>query len=75
MQKYISDCGIGIEANPTSNYCISAMKKYSEHPITKLYNMGLTVNLEEISNCPQMYNTIIVHTKLDTEESGCENAD
>lgn len=41
MRNMISKKGIGIESNPTSNLMISAIEKYSEHPLSIFYNKGL----------------------------------
>lgn len=54
MQREISDMGIGIEANPSSNYLIGTFRRYDKHPISKWYNLGLTNNMEELDECPQM---------------------
>lgn len=43
MQK-ISDEGIAIETNPTSNLYISIIKNYKDHPISSFYDAGLTKN-------------------------------
>lgn len=54
MQFWVSNQGIGIEANPSSNYLIGIFKKYEKHPIFKFYNLGLTISQEEIEKCPQI---------------------
>lgn len=64
MQKYVADCGIGVETNPSSNYKISTMDKYEMHPILKFYNMGLTWNENELNDCPQ------IHASVNTDDKG-----
>lgn len=54
MQKEISDIGIGIETNPSSNYLIGTFRRYDKHPIVRWYNLGLTNNNEELEHCPQL---------------------
>ncbi|MBE6840832.1 MAG: hypothetical protein E7506_06240 [Ruminococcus sp.] len=41
MKRNISRESIGIETNPTSNVFISAIKDYSEHPISDFYDNAL----------------------------------
>lgn len=79
MQQYVADSGICIEANPSSNYLISTMQKYEDHPISNLFNMGLTVDSKEIAESPQMHISIntddrgVFHTSLENEYAlmGC----
>lgn len=54
MQKWIAKLGIGIEANPSSNFLISPFKRYDKHPIVHFYNLGLTTKQEELERCPQL---------------------
>jgi len=54
MKKWIAKIGIGIEANPSSNYLIGTFKRYDKHPIFDFYNIGLTSSQEELDNCPQL---------------------
>lgn len=54
LQHEIKNRNIGIETNPTSNYLIGTFNRYSKHPITKFYNLGLELNSELIKNCPQL---------------------
>ena len=54
MKRWISDLGIGIEVNPTSNYLIGTFKRYDKHPILGFYNLGLTASETEINDCPQI---------------------
>ena len=39
MKRKVSNEGIAIETNPTSNMFISAIKDYSEHPILSFYDI------------------------------------
>lgn len=54
LQKEISKIGIFIETNPSSNLLIGTIDKYSNHPITKFYNLGLTNNYEDLNNSEQL---------------------
>ena len=73
MGREFAARGIGIETNPSSNFAISTMQKYSEHPIVKLYNKDLTWNMEQLKECPQMNVSIntddkgVFHTSLENE--------
>lgn len=73
MQDKIAELGIAVEANPSSNYLISTMEGYEDHPIINLFNMGLTVNHKEIQRCPQLHISIntddkgVFHTSLENE--------
>jgi len=73
MQKEFAAKGIGIEANPSSNFAISTMQKYSEHPLVRLYNKDLTWDLGQLTQCPQVNISIntddkgIFHTSLENE--------
>ena len=64
MQQLISEKGICVESNPSSNLLISSMKRYDEHPILNLYNFGLTMDFEELKNCPQ------IHVSINTDDKG-----
>lgn len=64
MQQCIAELGIGIEANPSSNFMISTMDSYEDHPISKLYNMGLVINPEELQECGQL------HVSINTDDKG-----
>lgn len=60
MQEMLAKKGIGIEANPSSNYMIGSFKRYDKHPITKWYNNGLTNDpllLEQCAQIPVSINT------------------
>ncbi len=54
MQAKISQKGIGIETNPSSNYLIGSFKRYDKHPVFSLYNLGLETDWETIAKCPQL---------------------
>jgi adenosine deaminase len=45
---------IVFETNPTSNKLIRQFKHYSEHPLPRFFNLGLTNDAKEISSCPQL---------------------
>lgn len=64
MQWFVAEKGIGIEANPSSNYRISTMDSYEDHPISKLYNMGLVLDPKEMNECTQM------HISINTDDKG-----
>ncbi len=64
MQNQVAALGISIEANPSSNLLISAMQNYGEHPITRMFNLGLTVDAEKLEECPQL------HVSVNTDDKG-----
>lgn len=64
MQQFLAARGICIEANPSSNFRISTMDSYEEHPISSLYNLGLTADPEKIQACTQM------HISINTDDKG-----
>ncbi|MBP3602513.1 MAG: hypothetical protein J6J79_00010 [Lachnospiraceae bacterium] len=64
MQLNICQIGIGIEANPSSNYLIGTFRRYDKHPIIGWYNYGLTVNPEMLEKCPQL------HVSINTDDQG-----
>lgn len=53
MCMHIASMHIGIEANITSNRFIGSFNRYIQHPIVKLYQMGLPTNDKDWI-CPQM---------------------
>ncbi len=69
MRQYVSNCGLSIEVNPTSNVLISSFRDYREHPILAFYNRGLSVTEEERAGCAQL------HVSVNTDDSGvfCTN--
>lgn len=73
MQREISERGIAIETNPSSNYMIGTFSKYDQHPITTFYNNGLTFDYDQLKSSPQIWVSIntddqgIFNTKLENE--------
>ncbi len=73
MQNIVAERGISIETNPSSNFMISTMEHYHEHPIVNLFNMGLAVDAKEIGDCAQLHVSIntddkgVFHTTLENE--------
>ena len=67
MQWQIAGLGISIESNPSSNYFISTMEEYKDHPISNFFNIGLTMEEEELSSCPQL------HVSINTDDKGVFN--
>ena len=71
MRTKIAQKGIAIEVNPSSNLFISTMDNYAEHPILKLYTLGLDSNRN--INTSQMFVSIntddkgVFHTSLENE--------
>lgn len=65
MQKEIAARGIAIETNPSSNYMISSLQGYEEHPIVKWYNYHLQNTWEEEAECPQL------SVSINTDDKGC----
>lgn len=64
MQQKIAAMGIGVEANPSSNYLIGTFKRYDKHPLLQFYNIGLTSDEEELQECPQ------ISTSINTDDQG-----
>ena len=54
MRYWLAGLGIGIEANPSSNYMIGIFERYDKHPITKFYNCDLAISEKELKECPQI---------------------
>lgn len=71
MRRMIAKKGICIETNPSSNLAISTMKRYEDHPIFNLYNMGL--NQQGQGKSPQLFVSIntddkgVFRTSLENE--------
>ncbi|WP_046755677.1 amidohydrolase family protein [Kordia jejudonensis] len=57
-QLYVRDLNIGVECNPTSNYLIGTIDKYSKHPIKDFYNLHLETDPQKIKDCPQLFVSI-----------------
>lgn len=64
MQKEIAQKGIAIETNPSSNYLISMIHNYAQHPIVSFYNKGLTYNPEKLEECAQL------NVSINTDDTG-----
>ena len=64
LQKEIAELGIGIEANPSSNYLIGTFRRYDRHPMVSWYNLGLTFDREKIEECPQ------IQVSINTDDQG-----
>lgn len=58
QQRIIVEKGIGIETNPSSNYLIGRFGQYKDHPILRLYNLGLERDPVKLKECPQMFVSI-----------------
>lgn len=54
MLRDFKNKNISIECNPTSNFLIGTFKRYSKHPISRFYNLGLEINADLIKDCPQL---------------------
>ena len=67
MQGEISERGIAIETNPSSNYMIGTFSKYDQHPITTFYNNGLTLDYEQLKLSPQIW------VSINTDDQGIFN--
>ncbi len=64
IQKEIAAMGVGVEANPSSNYLIGTFKRYDKHPLLQFYNIGLTADEKELQECPQ------ISTSINTDDQG-----
>lgn len=64
LQQEIAEMGIGIEANPSSNYLIGTFRRYDRHPMVSWYNLGLTYDEEKIEECPQ------IQVSINTDDQG-----
>ncbi|MTI86246.1 MAG: hypothetical protein FH756_20720 [Firmicutes bacterium] len=64
MQFDIAKKGIAIEANPSSNYLISTIGRYDEHPIIQFNNLELTEDVDEIKNSP------LLSVSINTDDQG-----
>ena len=64
MQTMIDKKGIAIETNPSSNYKISSLGSFAEHPIKTFYNMGLEMDYAKVYECPQM------NVSINTDDEG-----
>lgn len=79
MRQMIAKCGICIETNPSSNVLISSIENYQEHPISKMFNMGLVMDSKELQKSTQLHVSVntddkgVFHTSLENEYAllGC----
>lgn len=67
MQWEISEKGIAIETNSSSNYMIGTFSKYDQHPITTFYNNGLTSERELLKSSSQIW------VSINTDDQGIFN--
>lgn len=65
LQREIAFKGISIESNPTSNYMISVLDSYENHPIVKWYNNHLIQDPVKLADCPQL------SVSINTDDKGC----
>ena len=64
MQRKIAKRGIAIETNPSSNLMIAGLGSYTEHPILRFYNKGLSMDAELEWDCPQ------INVSINTDDQG-----
>lgn len=64
LRREISRRHITIETNPSSNYLIGEYKHYDNHPLVKLYNVGLALSPAELLNSDQ------IHISIGTDDQG-----
>lgn len=64
LQRKVATLGVGIEANPSSNYHIGTFKRYDKHPITIFYNIGLVYDEKQLRQCPQ------ISVSINTDDQG-----
>lgn len=62
MRIYVASLHLSVEANITSNRMIGPMYKYVQHPIVKLYDLGLGGRESEF--CPQ------ISVSINTDDKG-----
>lgn len=67
LQHRISQYGIGIETNPTSNYKIGTFKRYDKHPIINFYNNHLVSDGRLLEECEQL------NVSINTDDQGVFN--
>lgn len=65
LQREIAFKGISIESNPTSNYMISILDSYENHPIVRWYNNHLVHDPVKLADCPQL------SVSINTDDKGC----
>lgn len=64
MQFELAQREIAIETNPSSNLMINRIASYDQHPIFKLYNIGLIHDPDILEECPQM------NVSVNTDDQG-----
>ncbi len=64
LRMMIAKKGIAIETNPTSNLKIAGLEGYESHPIISFYNKGLTLDREQLYECPQ------INVSINTDDPG-----
>lgn len=64
MQFWTEMKGIAIETNPTSNFKISSIERFDEHPIFEFYNNGLTTVERKLKESPQL------NVSINTDDQG-----
>lgn len=62
MLTHIANRNIAIECNPSSNYLIGSIGRYSKHPIFKFNNKGLCLENE--------YQSPLVSVSINTDDAG-----
>ena len=58
LTDYLSEHQIPLEVCPTSNLCLGVYRSYEEHPIRRLWDLGVYVTVN--SDDPPMFNTDLV---------------
>jgi adenosine deaminase len=53
--ELVRDCGITLEVNPWSNYLTSSVRAIEEHPLKKLFDLGVQVTIN--SDDPEVLDT------------------
>ncbi|HSB00202.1 MAG TPA: adenosine deaminase, partial [Anaerolineales bacterium] len=53
--ELIKECGITLEVNPWSNYLTSSVRRIEEHPLRKLFDLGVKVTIN--SDDPEVLET------------------
>lgn len=64
LQRELSEKGIIIECNPSSNVLIGSFLKYGRHPMFRFNNVGLEDNTTEFRACGQL------HVCVNTDDLG-----
>jgi adenosine deaminase len=53
--ELVKECGITLEVNPWSNYLTSSVRTIEEHPLKKLFDLGVRVTIN--SDDPEVLET------------------